>query len=236
MRRQRRWQQVNVKYVQGSPCARVAGRINNKGFWWKKRGEAEEGERKKKRGGKGILWGSCLYAGLFLSRSGPHSPFALSHSLARIFRLLDPFPVVPRSALPAPSMAIKILSATLLKNYRASPLHPRPRRAPRENLSRSRQLSTNAFLPSSSSRHIASLSLLVCLGLSALRPRRTTVSTIRLLFGVYSLLGSLFPLVACVYPVLSPFVRLVLIHTALVEPSLSLSSLILPIAFVLSFL
>lgn len=144
MRRQRRWQQVNVKYVQGSPCARVAGRINNKGFWWKKRGEAEEGERKKKRGGKGILWGSCLYAGLFLSRSGPHSPFALSHSLARIFRLLDPFPVVPRSALPAPSMAIKILSATLLKNYRASPLHPRPRRAPRENLSRSRQLSTNA--------------------------------------------------------------------------------------------
>lgn len=34
-------------------------------------------------------------------------------------------------------MPIKILSATLLKNYRASPLHPRPRRAPLEDPFRS---------------------------------------------------------------------------------------------------
>lgn len=82
----------------------------------------KEKERKKKRGGKGILWGSCLYAGLFLSRSGPHSPFALSHSLARIFRLLDPSPAFPLHSSRTLEMAIKILSATLLKNYRASPL------------------------------------------------------------------------------------------------------------------
>lgn len=33
--RRLRWQQ-QVKYVQGSPCVRVVGRINNKGFRWKK--------------------------------------------------------------------------------------------------------------------------------------------------------------------------------------------------------
>lgn len=136
----------------------------------KRKKRKKEKERKKKRGGKGILWGSCLYAGLFLSRSGPHSPFALSHSLTRIFRLLDPSSAFPLHSSRTLEMAIKILSATLLKNYRASPLIPRPRRPHQENPSRLRQLSTNAsrslFLFISPYR----LSFLVRLGFSLRSP------------------------------------------------------------------
>lgn len=110
-------------------------------------------------------------------------------------------------------MAIKILNATLLKNYRAFPfirvLVVLLKKIP---LTHANWVRTRRVLSSSLSCHIVSLSFLVRLGLSALRPRRATVSTIRLLFR-FTL--CLFPLVACICPILSPFVYLVLVHTAL---------------------
>lgn len=139
---------------------------------------------------------------------------SLSHSHIPPLR---PVPAPSHSTLPAPSMAIKILSATLLKNYRAFPfirvlLVVLLEKIP---LAHANWVQTRRVPSSPSSRYIVSLSFLVRLGLSAFRPRRATVSTIRFLFRVYSLLGCLFPLVACICPILSPFVYLVLVHTVL---------------------
>lgn len=146
---------------------------------------------------------------------------SLSHSHIPPLR---PVPAPSHSTLPAPSMAIKILSATLLKNYRAFPfirvlLVVLLEKIP---LAHANWVQTCRVPSSPSSGYIVSLSFLVRLGLSVLRPRRATVSTIRFLFRVYSLLGCLFPLVACICPILSPFVYLVLVHTVL---GVSLSSI-----------
>lgn len=112
-------------------------------------------------------------------------------------------------------MAIKILSATLLKNYRASPSSASSSCSSRKPLSLTPiEYELIAFsLPLYLT--ISSLYLLWFVWVSTLCPRRAAVSTIRLLFRVYSLLDSLFPLVACVYLILSPFVRLMLVNTAL---------------------
>lgn len=102
-------QQINVKYVQGSLCKGVAGRINNKGF---QRGKAGSSEREKRQGDSSGLMFICE----FISFTVWSSFTGRIISLSRIFRLLDPRP--SRSIpLPYPRQAIKILSATLLKNY-----------------------------------------------------------------------------------------------------------------------
>lgn len=109
LRRQRQWQQINVKYVQGSLCKGVAGRINNKRFQW---GKAGSSGREKRQGDSSGLMFICE----FISFTVWSSFTGRIISLSRIFRLLDPRP--SRSIpLPYPQQAIKILSATLLKNY-----------------------------------------------------------------------------------------------------------------------
>lgn len=125
---------------------RVAGRINNKGFRWRKgerreREREREKEKERRQGDSSGLMFICGFISFTVWSSFTVRIISLSHSHIPPLR---PRPRPSRSTLPAPSMAIKILSATLLKNYRAFPLRPRPRRAPRENPSRSRQLSTNA--------------------------------------------------------------------------------------------
>lgn len=59
---QRRRQHGNVKYVQGSPCERVAGRINNKGFRWKKGGRRgkERGRKREREEARGFF-GAHVY-------------------------------------------------------------------------------------------------------------------------------------------------------------------------------
>lgn len=145
--------------------ARVAGRINNKGFRWKKGGGRREREREKKRGGKGILRGSCLYAGLFLSRSGPHSPFAiisLSHShippLRPVFVL--PSPLFPHPRWPLKFWALHCWKITGPPSSSASSLCP----LEKIPLAHANWVRTRRVLSSSSSRHIVSLSFLVRLG------------------------------------------------------------------------
>lgn len=101
--------------------ARVAGRINNKGFRWKKegRGERERKKEKERRQGdsSGLMF-ICGFISFTVWSSFTVHIISLSHSHILPLR---PVPAPSRSTLPAPSMAIKILSATLLKNYRAFP-------------------------------------------------------------------------------------------------------------------
>lgn len=130
-------------------------------------------------------------------------------------------------------MAIKILSATLLKNYRAFPfIRVLVVLLEKILLTHANWVRTRRVLSSSLSRHIVSLSFLVRLGLSALRPRRATVSTIRLLFRVYSL-----PVPSCsLHLSYSLAFRVSRVSSYCSESLLYpyLLSLILPIAFVLS--
>lgn len=144
---------------------------------------------------------------------------------------LRPRPRPSRSTLPASSMAIKILSATLLKNYRASPSSASSSCSSRKPLSLTPiEYELVAFsLPLYLT--ISPLYLLWFVWVSTFCPRRAAVSTIRLLFRVYSLLDSLFPLVACVCLVLSPFVRLMLVNTALGVCSMLIFYLSFPLSF-----
>lgn len=149
------------------------------------RGRERKKERKRKR-----LFGAHVYMRVYFF----HGLVLIhrSHYLARIFRLLGPIPrLSPLHPLSHSRQAIKILSATLLKNYgplsSASTLD-----SPRYSLSLTtieyEHIELSLFISTSLHHSISSGSCL-----SALCPCRAAASTIRLLFR-YSLLGSLFPL------------------------------------------
>lgn len=128
------------------------------------------------------VWSS--FTGRIISLSRSHIPPLRTHP-----------PSIPAPSLSHSRQAIKILSATLLKNYGAPPL---VRVCVRGSSWYSLLLTTIEYedielsLFISTSLHRLSISSGSCL--FALCPCRAAASTIRLLFRVYSLLGSLFPL------------------------------------------
>lgn len=156
------------------------------------RGRKRKREIEKEKPREKTLRDSCLYAGLFLSRSGPHSPVALSRSLARIFRLLGP---IPRLSPLHPSRTLdKPLKFWAPHCWKITgPLSSASASgSPRYSLSLTtieyEHIELSLFISSSLHHSISSGS-----SLSALCPCRAAASAIRLLFR-YSLLGSLFPL------------------------------------------
>lgn len=152
----------------------------------------KERERGRSQGDSSGLMFICGFISFTVWSSFTGRIISLSHSHIPPLRTHPP-------SLPAPSLshsrqAIKILSATLLKNYGAPLVRVRVELLAIFSLTHDDRVRTYRAL--SFYLHLAtSFYLFWFMSLRSLfLSHRRAVSTIRLLFRVYSLLGSLFPL------------------------------------------